>query len=322
MEISLNASAYIAVGFGSGMASPVTGGTDMIVGYVSNGSAYANDYWSTGHAKPQLDTDWGGSDDVVILSGQLSWSNRGGTSVPTTTVRFSRKLNTGDKYDAIVRPDHGPISLIYAWGDGKPGDLHYHGDNHNHVEVDLSRADGVPRTRFGCEEVGGGAREMVRDSIFGTLITVQTQVAAGSQEIDAGWPYGSVADFADEAPSTGRPLLLLSTLERNVVNLQGNPRASLAIRTPDMNCTDQMTCPRTTLFGTLEVVPDQELPAAQAAYLAKHPSAESWIDFPDFALYRMNVLDVYWVGGFGNAHYIGYLAPDSYLMSGTACDDV
>jgi putative heme iron utilization protein len=131
--------------------------------------------------------------------------------------------------------------------------------------------------------------------------------------------YGSVADFADEVPSTGRPLLLLSTLERNIVNLAKDPRASLAIRTPDVNCSDMMTCPRVTLFGTLSQVPAKELPAAKSAYLDKHPSARGWIDFPDFSMYRMDVLDLYYVGGFGDEHYIGYIGPRAYLESGDAC---
>ena len=41
------------------------------------------------------------------------------------------------------------------------------------------------------------------------------------------YPYGSVADIADEEPSTGRPLILLSDLERNVINMKENPRVSI-----------------------------------------------------------------------------------------------
>ena len=319
MELTLNASGYVAVGFGSGMSS-FSGGVDMIVGYATqNGTAHAGDYWSTGHAKPRPDTQIGGRDDVTVLGGSLIWS-ADGTPVPRMSIRFRRKLNTGDKYDAIINAS-APVNLVYAWADGSPGDLHFHQDNHNHVQVDLLRADGTPPTRFGCEEVGGGARELISSTAHGTLITLQTEVAAGSRLVTAGWPYGSVADFADEVPSTGRPLLLLSTLERNVVNFQTNNRVSLAIRTPDQNCTDMMTCPRTTLFGTLERVPAAELPAAKKAYLAKHPTASAWIDFPDMSIYRMTVLDLYWVGGFGNAHYIGYVGGDSYSKSGGSCHE-
>lgn len=70
---------------------------------------------------------------------------------------------------------------------------------------------------------------------------------------------------------------------------------------------------RTTLLGTLEPVPEDELEAARATYLKKHPKAAAWITFSDFTLYRMNIEDVYCVGGFGNNHYIGWIAPEQYL---------
>jgi hypothetical protein len=60
-------------------------------------------------------------------------------------------------------------------------------------------------------------------------------------------------------------------------------------------------------------VPTDELSAARAAYLVKHPQAGMWIDFSDFAMYRMEIVDVYYVGGFGNEHYIGWIAPSEYL---------
>ena len=100
-----------------------------------------------------------------------------------------------------------------------------------------------------------------------------------------------------------------------MINLQSDPRCSLAVHTPITlaNYTDADAEPRTTLFGHLQPVPPAELAAAKAAYLARHPMAKGWIGFSDFTLYRMQVLDVYWVGGFGNDHYIGYLGADAYL---------
>jgi hypothetical protein len=159
---------------------------------------------------PQQDLRLGGTDDVHALSGSITWSkDAAGRSVPTTTLRFKRKLITGDRFDAVINAS-GPISIVYAWAQGTPGDLRFHGDNHNHVMVDLGVPSGVPRTQFGCEEQGGGARLLLRQAKQGTLVTVQSEVAAGAPAVAPGWPYGSVADFADEVPSSGRPLLLLS----------------------------------------------------------------------------------------------------------------
>jgi hypothetical protein len=78
-------------------------------------------------------------------------------------------------------------------------------------------------------------------------------------------------------------------------------------------CLDVMTKPRTTLLGHLQEVPADELEAARATYLVKHPKAKAWITFSDFKMYRFVVEDVYAVGGFGNDHYIGWIATDQYL---------
>jgi hypothetical protein len=92
-------------------------------------------------------------------------------------------------------------------------------------------------------------------SSVGDLATVQSD-AAGAVGTE-NYPFASVASFADEDPSTGRPLLLLSTLERNVINMEENSRVTLAIHeTPQGNCEpseeyEPMSSPRTTLFGTL-----------------------------------------------------------------------
>ena len=72
---------------------------------------------------------------------------------------------------------------------------------------------------------------------------------------------------------------------------------------------------RTTLLGTLEKVPDDELDHAKETYLQKHPASKAWINFSDFAMYRVVVEDVYVVGGFGNDHYIGWISPEQYLSA-------
>ncbi len=93
--------------------------------------------------------------------------------------------------------------------DGNPGDLQFHGDNHNHIQIDLTSINGIPNNEFGLEETGWSARQMIYNGSVGVLITIQSQAQAGGPGMQ-GYPYGSVADFADEVPSTGKPLLLLS----------------------------------------------------------------------------------------------------------------
>jgi heme iron utilization protein len=46
-------------------------------------------------------------------------------------------------------------------------------------------------------------------------------------------------------------------------------------------------------------VSEAERAEARAAYLARQANAGSWADFEDFGLWRLEVLDVYLVAGFG-----------------------
>jgi hypothetical protein len=179
---------------------------------------------------PQEDATLGGTIDVQLVDGFSSIKTSADNStIAYTTLTFTRKLVTGDKYDkdiSILEPN----DMIYAWGNSDTGGgLVYHGDNHNHIFVDFSKPDGIPDTLFGREESGEMSRELVKSAYYGTLSTFQSQ-AAGSNSV-SGFPYGSVADFADEEPSTGTPLILLSDLERSVVNLSENPKCSLHITT-------------------------------------------------------------------------------------------
>jgi putative heme iron utilization protein len=51
-------------------------------------------------------------------------------------------------------------------------------------------------------------------------------------------------------------------------------------------------------MGEVTQVPTSER-ADREIYLARHPPARSWAAFPDFALWRLEVRDVYFVAGFG-----------------------
>jgi putative heme iron utilization protein len=47
-----------------------------------------------------------------------------------------------------------------------------------------------------------------------------------------------------------------------------------------------------------------EAPAARVDYLARHPRAGYWVDFEDFAFWRLEITDVYFVGGFAAMDWV------------------
>jgi putative heme iron utilization protein len=62
---------------------------------------------------------------------------------------------------------------------------------------------------------------------------------------------------------------------------------------------DPLGASRVTLVGNVVPVPDAEVAEARKLCLARYANSKYWVDFEDFSFYRMNVVDVYYLGGFG-----------------------
>jgi putative heme iron utilization protein len=111
-----------------------------------------------------------------------------------------------------------------------------------------------------------------------------------------GFPFGSLMPYALDAQ--GRPIFLISTMAMHTQNLQADARASLFVTEPDASG-DPLGSSRVTLIGSVSKVPEEDLSATREVYLKGYPESKYWVDFDDFFFYRMDVLDVYYVGGFG-----------------------
>jgi heme oxygenase (biliverdin-IX-beta and delta-forming) len=123
-----------------------------------------------------------------------------------------------------------------------------------------------------------------------------------------GHPFGSVMPYAVD--ERGAPLLLISTMAMHTQNLEADRRASLLVTQPGWT-EDPLAGGRATLMGHAARVPAPGRPAVREAYLARHPRAASWVDFEDFSFWRLEVTDVYFVGGFAAMDWItseGYAA--------------
>lgn len=130
------------------------------------------------------------------------------------------------------------------------------------------------------------ARTLVHLGRTGTLGTLSRR--------HPGHPFVSIMPYAPD--ERGRPLLLISALAMHTQNLAGDPRASLLVAQPG---DDPLALARLTLMGHAGRLAAGERPAAREAYLARHPNAIHWVDFDDFAFWRLDVADIYFVGGFG-----------------------
>jgi heme iron utilization protein len=121
-----------------------------------------------------------------------------------------------------------------------------------------------------------------------------------------GFPFGSLMPYAPD--DQGRPVFLISTMAMHTQNLQADPRASLFVTEPGASG-DPLSSSRVTLIGSVSRIPEPELAAARTVYLTRYADSKYWVDFDDFFFYRMDVLDVYYVGGFG---VMGWISAPEY----------
>src|SRR6202040_390797 len=89
---------------------------------------------------------------------------------------------------------------------------------------------------------------------------------------------------------------------------QADPRSSLLVTQP-ITAGDPLGASRVTLLGNILPVPVSEVAEARRLYLARYANSKYWVDFDDFSFYRMDVVDSYYVGGFG---VMGWVSASEY----------
>lgn len=138
------------------------------------------------------------------------------------------------------------------------------------------------------------ARTLAAGATIGTLSTHARD--------HQGAPFGSVAPFGLDAAV--RPVLCISELAEHTQNLRVNPSASLMIAQQVAMGDDPLDAARLTLIGRAELVPEADVDDARAAHLAGNPYAAQYIDYGDFALWRLDVDAVRYVGGYGRMSWV------------------
>jgi putative heme iron utilization protein len=151
-----------------------------------------------------------------------------------------------------------------------------------------SRANPIRETD---DEARALARNLIQDATFASLAVL---------EPETGMPLVSRVAVAME--EDGSPFILASDLSGHSNALQLDPRASLLFGEPGPKG-DPLTHPRITVIGSIVKLPhdDANHAARREFWLKKHPKAKLYIDFGDFAFWRMNVERANLNGGFGKA---------------------
>ena len=127
------------------------------------------------------------------------------------------------------------------------------------------------------------AKRLLREGRSGALATLMP---------GSGDPYCSLVNVATAA--NGAPLLLISQLAIHTKNILADPRLSLML--DERKAGDPLEGARVMLRGTAAATDD---PAVRRRYLARHPEAEMFAGFKDFAFYNIALTGIHLVAGFG-----------------------
>lgn len=143
-------------------------------------------------------------------------------------------------------------------------------------------------------ETDNEARRLAR-----TLFRGARHVALAVLDPGTGFPFVSRVLLGTDIDGSG--VILVSGLSAHTRALQQDPRASILAGEPDKG--DPLAYPRLTMQCLAQPVPRDsgEHDRLRARFLARHPKAKLYADFPDFAFFRMVPQGASLNGGFGRA---------------------
>lgn len=143
------------------------------------------------------------------------------------------------------------------------------------------------------QEARGTAKRLLRTARSGTLATL---------ERESGFPFASLVGLATAC--NGTPVILTSQLSVHTRLMEQEPRCSLLLS--DIRKGDPLAHPRLTLQALARRVerPSDMHDALRRRYLAHHPKAALYADFPDFSFWRLAVQGASLNGGFGRAYHM------------------
>ncbi len=132
--------------------------------------------------------------------------------------------------------------------------------------------------------IAASARALVRRAFKASLATIDSR---------NNYPYASLITLATDA--SGGPIFLISKLARHTANLAHDARASVMVDETSA-LADPLQGARLTLYGRAEPTAEE---GVRRRFLARHPEASIYVDFPDFAFWRLAVEGAHFIGGFG-----------------------
>jgi len=123
-----------------------------------------------------------------------------------------------------------------------------------------------------------------------------------------GYPFPSLANYCTDA--NGQPVFFFSSMATHSKNLRANSKAALLVAQSD-EVDGVLAGSRLTLMGNVVPIESSaaDLDDIRDTYLQANPDARQWISFGDFQFYRLELVDIYFVAGFGA---MGWITPEEF----------
>ena len=168
------------------------------------------------------------------------------------------------------------------------------------------------------------ARRILHLETIGTLSTVFPSDGSISPTENrppglAGSPIGLMDYFGDCEPDTGNPTILAIGIATSFKNVAAGSNITLSLRwhPPNMRKYSAANMPRFSLVGHLEEMEEAVVKnkGVTNCFVDYHPDAAAWL--PGNSIHesrwtRLIVEEIYWIGGFGDRAYIGWISSEEW----------
>ncbi|KAF1997952.1 hypothetical protein P154DRAFT_409011, partial [Amniculicola lignicola CBS 123094] len=162
------------------------------------------------------------------------------------------------------------------------------------------------------------ARRILHLESIGTLSTIfpSTHSTENRPGDVSGTPIGLMDYYGDCEPSSGNPTILAISIATSFKNVDAGSNITLSLRWHPPNAGKRpysaAALPRFSLVGYLEYLSPEDVlkHAVPACFVGYHPDAAAWLPgnrIHESKWVRLVVQDVYWIGGFGDRAYIGWI---------------
>ena len=143
------------------------------------------------------------------------------------------------------------------------------------------------------------ARTLFLKEGFGVLSTISLDVP--------GYPFGSIVPYCVD--EFCRPLIYISQIAQHTKNIVADSRVSLTVMERNVNSGDVQAHGRVTCIANARSIENHES-AIRERYFRYFPSSRQYDQTHDFAFFRLELVRVRFIGGFGQIYWV---EPDEFM---------